>query len=119
MFSADEIAVVVYEAIRGYNQVIGDPWLDPPWSGAMMFHRGATINGVHAVMDGKDPRGLHEAWYEYYTRDGWVRGDVKDGWALPRPTHPSLVTWDELPPVEQLKYVLFRDVVLSMARLDG
>jgi hypothetical protein len=116
VFSADEIAVVVYEAVRGYNHVIGDPWLDPPWPGALPFHRGATLNGVHAVMDGKTPRQLHESWYAYYAAAGWVHGPVKDAWAA-SPTHPSLVKWDVLPLIEQQKYELFRDVVLAMARI--
>jgi hypothetical protein len=119
VFSPDEIAVVVYETIRGYNHVIGDPWLDPPWPGALTFHRGATLNGVYAVMEGKTPRELHEAWYAYYARDGWVHGPVKDGWAMPRPTHPSLLPWEKLPLAEQLKYELFRDTVLSMTRLGS
>jgi hypothetical protein len=117
VFSADEMAIVVYEAIRGYNHVIGDPWLDPPWPGALPFHRGAAYNGVLAVLAGKDPRQLHEAWCAYYAAAGWEHGPAKDAWATPRPTHPSLVSWDKLPPAEQVKYELFAGVVLAMTRI--
>jgi hypothetical protein len=119
VFSADEIAVIVYEAVRGYNHVIGDPWLDPPWPGALPFHRGVTLNGVYAVLEGKSAEQLHENWCAYYARAGWEHGDVKDAWALPRPTHPGLVDWDKLSLVEQLKYEMFRDLVLSMTRLGS
>jgi hypothetical protein len=114
-FSDTEIAVVVYETIRGYNHVIGDPWLDPPWPGASFFHRDVTVSGVRAAAAGKSPSELHENWHQYYTAAGWAYGPAKDAAARP-PTHPSLVLWGELSRVEQLKYVLFRDVVLSMSR---
>lgn len=116
VFSADEIAVIVYEAVRGYNHVIGDPWLDPPWPGALPFHRGATISGVQAALAGKLPLQLHENWCAYYAAAGWTYGPAKDAWAVP-PTHPSLVMWDNLPRAEQLKYEMFRDLTLSMARI--
>jgi hypothetical protein len=114
-FSDAEIAVVVYEAIRGYNHVIGDPWLDPPWPGTTFFHRDVTISGVRAALGGKSPVQLHENWCRHYAAADWEYGLVKDAAARP-PTHPSLVPWDELPPVEQFKYVVFRDTALSVAR---
>jgi hypothetical protein len=116
MFSVDEIAIVVYEAIRGYNHAIGDPWLDPPWPGANHFHRGVTVSGVSAVRQGASPQELHENWFLFYSTAGWVHGKVKNPVARP-PTHPSLLTWDDLPVIEQQKYELFRDVVLSMSRI--
>lgn len=115
VFTPEQIAVVVYEAVRGYNHVIGDPWLDPPWPGAPAFHRNVTISGVRVAVAGKSPPQLHENWHQYYTAAGWVYGPVKDAAARP-PTHPGLVGWGELPRAEQFKYVMFRDVALSMFR---
>jgi hypothetical protein len=118
VFTEAQIAVVVYAAVNGYNHVIGDPWVDPPWPGAPSFHRYVTVSGVRAVLSGATPRELHDNWYDCYLRAGWVHGEVKDAAAVP-PTHPDLVWWKDLPERERQKYELFRDIVLAMARLGS
>jgi hypothetical protein len=111
----EEAAVVAYEANRGYNHVIGDPWLDPPWPGLPQWYREAVIDGVRAVRAGLDPQQLHEHWCAYYRRLGWVHGPVKDADASP-PTHPCLVPYEALPAAHQRKNILFREFVLAMSR---
>lgn len=106
---------MAYELHRGYNHVIGDPWVDPPWPGLPPWHREALIDGVRAARRGLSPRQMHENWRVFFARRGWVHGLVKDAGADP-PTHPDLTDWDDLPPAEQLKDVLFTGIVRLLAR---
>ena len=115
MFSVDEIAAVAYHAHRGYNHVIGDPWIDPQWAALPEWHKEAVRDGVRAALAGLDPRQMHENWCAYYRERGWVYGPDKDPAADP-PTHPCLVDYDDLPPEHQLKDTLFREFVLMLAR---
>ena len=115
MFSDDEIAVMAYELNRGYNHVIGDPWIDPGWTGLPLWYREAVRDGVRAVRAGMTSRQLHENWCRYYRGKGWAYGPVKDPGADP-PTHPCLVDYDDLPPKHRRKSALFRDTVLMLLR---
>jgi hypothetical protein len=45
---------------------------------------------------------------------GWVYGEVKDPDAKP-PTHPCIVPFEELPPEQQFKDVLFKTIVAGSA----
>jgi hypothetical protein len=119
LFTDDEVAVVAYEAGRGYDHVIGDPWVDPPWPGLPQWYRDTVISAVRAVRRrGLSARELHEYWRSQYRQLGWVHGEVKDEHASP-PTHPCLVPYDQLPRKHQVKDALFRDTVLMVLRLDG
>ena len=116
MFSDTEIAIMAYELNRGYNHAIGDPWADPPWPGIPQWYREAVTDGVRAVRAGMTCRQLHENWCRYYRRLGWVHGPVKDAMASP-PTHPCLVSYEDLKPDQRKKTVIFRDVVRTLARI--
>ncbi|MCL1859438.1 MAG: RyR domain-containing protein [Oscillospiraceae bacterium] len=45
----------------------------------------------------------HEVWMNGKIIDGWVYGLVKDPDAKPNPTHPCLLSWEELPEEEKKK----------------
>lgn len=114
MLKAEAMAEVAYEANRAYNDTIGNPWIDPPWAGLEPWYRAAIIDGVEGVLAGQLPPQLHSRWCAYYIQLGWTYGPVKD---LEAKTHPNLVSWDKLPPEQQLKDVLFREHILMLARV--
>jgi hypothetical protein len=114
LFTDAQIAEMAYELHRGYNHVIDDPWVDPPWPGLPRWHQEAVIDGVRAARQGKNPREMHENWCGYYTRRGWKFGPAKDPAAR---THPDLVSWEDLEPPEQLKNVLFTGIVRFLLRI--
>lgn len=112
--SDDQIAVIAYHAHRGYNHVIGDPWIDPPWPGLPQWHKDAIRDGVRAARAGLTPRQMHENWLAHYEALGWKHGPVKDA---DEKTHPLLVPYDDVPPEHRAKNVLFREIVQLLARL--
>lgn len=114
MLADEAISAIAYEAQRAYNDVIRNPWVDPPWTAIEQWYRRAYVHGVQGVLAGLTPRQLHERWHAYYTRLGWHYGTVRDPAAK---THPNLVDWDLLPPAQQAKDVLFREHVLMLDRI--
>jgi hypothetical protein len=118
VFTDEQIAIVAYAAANnGYNHAIGDPWVDPVWTGLPPWHREAVIDGVRMARAGLSARELHGNWFGYYTRLGWVHGEVKNPDGDP-PTHPCLLPWDELPAEMRVKDILFREFVAAMTRVS-
>jgi len=111
----ENIAQVCHEANRAYCQQLGD-YSQSPWDDADQWQRDSAIEGVHYHLSVKDstPAHSHEAWMADKVKNGWVYGKTKD---LKLKTHPCIVLFNELPLEQQLKDVLFANIVKSLKRL--
>lgn len=103
------VAVVCHEANRAWCAVNGDD-TQLPWSDAPEWQRDSALKGVEFSMANPDaPASLnHDAWTAEKLADGWKFGEVKDPEAK---THPCLVPFEDLPPVQQAKDRLFKAIV--------
>jgi hypothetical protein len=72
----------------------------------------AAVNGVAEARRGVvSPRDHHNRWVDFLKERGWTLGerDYSGG-----KTHPALVYWDELSPVDRDKARLFLGIVMNM-----
>lgn len=99
-------AIACHEANRKFCQSIGD-MPQKPWFESTGWQQQSALAGVRFVFDNPDapPSANHDSWSAEKVRDGWVYGEVKDPEAK---THPCLVPFEDLPPEQQFKDVLFR-----------
>lgn len=104
-------ARAAHEVNRAYCLAIGDT-SQPSWEDAPEWQRSSAINGVAGALDGNTPRQSHEGWLAEKKAAGWKYGPVKDP---QRKQHPCFVTYDELPPEQQKKDLLFVSTVLLVA----
>lgn len=87
-----------------------------PWDEAPQWQKNSAIAGVeflYANPDAKDSA-THDSWMAEKVKDGWVYGEVKDAEAK---THPCLVPFEELPPVQVFKDKLF--IAIARAGLSA
>lgn len=114
MITKEHIAFVAHEANRAYCVALGD-FSQAGWGDAPEWQRESARMGVdlHCMGD-FGPEASHIAWMEVKLEDGWKYGPVKDDVAL---THPCLVPFNELPPEQQAKDLLFRSIVHSLRGL--
>lgn len=107
--NSEQIAKICYEANKAYCEALGDnsqpTWLELPES-----IKESAIDGVDFLIANPDttPEQMHENWRKCKEEAGWVYKKEKSAM---RKTHPSLVDFDELPESEQLKDILFSNIV--------
>lgn len=113
------IARVCHELNRAFCKFLGDN-SQPTWEKAPAWQRDSAIAGVQFHIDNPDAddAASHNAWLEQKRLDGWVYGTIKDPEASP-PTHPCIVSFDDLPPAQQLKDRLFRQTVHNLWSLNA
>lgn len=111
--SIEAIAKVSYAAHVAYSHVLEEEnvieWDTlPPWK------RDAIKAGVRLRL--RNPNApissAHDYWCDFMTKEGWTFGDVRDD---DKKTHPDLIDYHALPPVQKMKDYLFVSVVLTMA----
>lgn len=104
-----EIARVCHQTNKAYCEEIGD---DSPedWEDAPGWQRESAINGVQFHINNPDASNSasHDNWMAEKVADGWVYGETKDPEAK---THHCIVPFGELPKDQQIKDVLFRNLV--------
>lgn len=111
MLKVEDIARVVHEANSALQAIIGEP-VNPRWDDAPDWQRWSSIEGVRDALQGiADEEEHHEAWAQALRREGWTYGPTKDPQAK---THPLLVPFDELPPLQQAKDRLFLAIVAAL-----
>lgn len=76
--------------------------------------RQSAISGVKHVMANPDitPEQIHDEWMAYKKKQGWQYGETRSDDAK---THPGMVPFSELDPVEQLKDIVFVNTVKTLA----
>lgn len=111
----EEIAKVTHEVNRAYCESIGD-FSQVPWENAPQWQKESAIKGVEVTLSGeaKTPEDNHLSWAAQKVADGWRYGPVKDPVTK---THPCLVSYDQLPPEQKAKDILFRAVVTTLSSL--
>lgn len=111
--SVERIARVAHEINAALCVAFGDN-SQKSWEDAEAWQRDSAIKGVQFAQENPDapPSAQHDAWSADKVADGWVYGETKDA---EKKTHPCLVPFDELPPEQQAKDYLFRQVVKSLS----
>lgn len=109
-----QIAQVVHNIQKAFCMSIGDNSL-PNWEDAPSEMHTTVIKGVNDLLNNPDAGAgfSHEKWMANKIADGWVYGEVKD-WE--KKTHPSLISFDQLPAHEVTKDVLFVETVRSLEK---
>lgn len=110
----ERIAAVCHEANRVYCQTLGDD-SSPEWVDAPAWQRKSALDGVRFHLENPyvGPEASHQRWCAHKRSDGWVYGSTKDATAK---THPCLVPFDQLPPEQQRKDVLFQAIVHALSK---
>lgn len=105
----EQIAKVCHETNRAYCAGLGDD-SQKPWEEAPEWQRTSAINGVkfHLKNPSAPASASHDSWLAEKRATGWKYGPVKDA---EKKEHPCFVGFDELPPEQQAKDVLFKSVV--------
>lgn len=110
----ESCARAAHEANRTYCLTLGDR-SQPHWETAPEWQRTSAINGVMGIIrDGNTPAQSHASWLDEKRRTGWKYGPVKDA---EKREHPCFMPYDELPPEQRKKDLLFHDTVHAMAKV--
>lgn len=108
----EQIAEVCHEANRVYCLQQGDtshkPWAETPFA-----IKQSAIAGVLYVQENPDAPiwFLHEQWRKHKAAEGWVHGAEKD---FDAKTHPCMVDYKDLPPMQRVKDALFRSIARAL-----
>ena len=109
------IAQVAHEVNKAFCEAFGDT-SQPEWKDAPTWQAESALKGVefHLANPNAGSEASHQSWYSLKEAEGWVFGEVKDPEAK---THPCMVPFDKLPPEQQAKDFLFRQIVHSLNNL--
>jgi hypothetical protein len=99
-------ARLIHGAVEALNRSIDEPTLS--WDQS----RDSVIAGINRVLENpaESPDQNHREWMAYRLKEGWVYGPTKD---IVAKTHPCLVPFEELPPIQQAKDLIFLTIVRS------
>lgn len=104
----EQLAKVCHQANKAYCEVIGDK-SQVNWEEAPEWQRQSAISGVRFhLKEDRQPSDSHENWMKEKLADGWVFGEVKDA---VKKTHPCIVAYEKLSPLQQNKDILFLNIV--------
>lgn len=108
----EDIAKVCHAANRAYCQTLGD-YSQPIWEEAPQWQKQSAINGVqfHLNNSWADPSAMHDNWMAQKQAEGWKYGPVKDP---EKKEHPCMVPYEDLPPEQKRKDLLFIGVVAAL-----
>lgn len=106
----ERIAKVCHETNRAYCQTLDDNSLQP-WEKAPEWQKESSRTGVAMHLSGDySPEYSHKSWIDQKAASGWVYGETKDE---DKKTHPCMVSFQDLPLDQQVKDILFCNVVQS------
>jgi hypothetical protein len=107
-------AEAVHEANRALCMVQGDgsqiSWAETPEENRAVSREGVLAILVNPLLTPKD---IHDKWMSEKAQNGWKYGPIKDDKLK---THPSMVSYDQLPQNEKDKDRLFRMIVDTASR---
>ena len=113
----EEIARICHQVNKAYCQALGDnSQLD--WGDAPQWQKDSAMLGVQLHIDNPEAgaEASHVSWMNQKIKDGWVYGPVKDEI---KKEHPCLVPFKDLPPDQQAKDYIFRQIVKSALYMQG
>jgi hypothetical protein len=110
-FTLEQIAEICHETNRAYCAMLGDT-SQTAWKDASEHLRQSVIDGVKyaLVNPGAAPSANHENWRKFKLGQGWKFGPIKDS---EKKEHPCLMPFKDLPISDQIKDILFQNVVRS------
>lgn len=105
----EKIAQVCHGANRAICEAFGDN-SQKTWDEAEEWQRESAIKGVDFAINNPNAPASHQhdAWSQDKLDNGWVYGDVKDP---EKKTHPCLINFEDLPPNQQAKDLVFKAIV--------
>lgn len=108
------IAKICHEANKVYCETLGDN-TQTSWDNAPDWQKQSAIKGVkfHLENPSSKPSDSHESWLQEKRENGWKYGKVKDP---EKKEHPCFVPFGKLPKKQQLKDVLFSNIVKSFSK---
>jgi len=104
-------ARAAHEVNRAYCYALGDT-SQPPWDSAPDWQKSSALQGVQGVLAGNGPVESHASWLEEKVRTGWKYGPIKDP---SKKEHPCMVPYEDLPPEQKQKDMLFVTTVAAVA----
>lgn len=112
----DKIARICHEANREYCATLGD-MSQVPWIEAPEWQRESARMGVDLHLMGDfGPEASHISWRKQKEETGWKYGPVKDA---EKKEHPCMVDFKDLPPQQQAKDYIFRNIVHAFKALHA
>jgi len=110
------IAMVCHEANKAWCAVNGDP-SQRGWRESQEWQRLQAIRGVGYLVSHPDApeSALHDNWVADMVSSGWSLGPVKNPVLQ---THPNIVPFELLPPVQQAKDKLFAAIVKALLPVE-
>jgi len=110
----EQIAEAAHEANRAYCHSLGD-YSQLPWRLMSQEHRDLIVHGVEFHLKNPDasPKASHENWLKKKAEQGWKYGEVK---SETEKTHPCFRPYNELPPEQRAKDLIFSAVVATLSQ---
>lgn len=108
---AERVARTCHEVNRAFCEGHGD-FSQVPWDEAPKWVHESAMAGVKYFHENPNarPTDMHDSWCAQKIEDGWKFGEEKDPI---KKTHPCLVSYRELPFMQQVKDKLFLMVAKS------
>lgn len=112
--NVNDIARIAHEVDRSHCESLGD-FSNKSWHKSTPERRAVVIAGVRRYMaDHKDgPQIVHNAWVATMIAQGWVYGEDEDP---QKKTHPCLVPFHSLTPIDKSKDFIFHAIVVALMR---
>lgn len=111
----ESAARLAHQVNRDFRIALGEE-AGPTWDEASEEMRTSTRIGVALVLDSDNPtpEGMHASWMHTKELQGWKHGAVKDE---VEKTHPNMLPYDQLPPMQRMKDHIFISVVREFAAI--
>lgn len=114
--TVEQIASVCHNVNKAFCHSQGD-FSQTEWELAEDWQRNSAINGVKAHIESgltMLPEDSHISWMKQKQDEGWIYGVEKDPIAK---THPCMVPYNQLPPMQIAKDWLFRETVHCLVKM--